>query len=126
MSGGIGEHVLAVELSGAERKDARRGLGDALDHDVQVHLLRNDRAWPGEWAMIGGELKCQPGCRVVLGDHDEVFAVIGDRLAQQFRIEPCERSRIWTIEDEVVNSSEHALMVSLVMEYRQALSYEPR
>ncbi len=121
MSGGIGEHVLAVELSRAERKNARRGLGDALDHDVQVHLLRDDRAWPSGWVMIGGELKCQPGCCVVLGDHDEVFAVMGDGLAQQFRIEPCKRSRIWAIEDEVVNSSEHALMVSLATECRQAL-----
>ena len=49
-----------------------------------------------------------------IGDHDEVFAVVGDGLAQQFRIEPCERSRIWTIEDEVVNSSEHALMTVLI------------
>ena len=76
--------------------------------------------------MIGGELKCQPGCRVVLGDHDEVFAIIGDGLAQQFRIEPGEKSRIWTIEDEVVNSPEHALMVSLVTECRQAFSYQRR
>jgi len=126
VSGGIGKHVLAVELSGAERKDACRGLDDALDHHVQVHLLRDDRAWPGGWAMVGGELKCQPGCRVVLGDHDEVFAVIGDGLTQQFRIEPCQRSRIWTIEDEVVNSSEHAPMISLVTECRQAFFYQRR
>jgi len=126
VSGGIGEHVLAVELSGAERKDTRRRHGDALHHDVEVHLLRDGRVWPGGWAMVGGELKCQSGCRVILGDHDEVFAVIGDGLAQQFRIEPAERSRIWTIEDEVVNSPEHAPMVSLVTECRQAFSHQRR
>ena len=78
----------------------------------------------GRW--LGGELKCQSGCRVILGDHDEVFAVIGDGLAQQFRIEPTERSRIWTIEDEVVNSPEHAPMISLVTECRQVFSHQRR
>ena len=40
MPGRISKHAFAVESGRAETKYVRRRVGDTLDHDVEVHLLR--------------------------------------------------------------------------------------
>lgn len=112
VSGRIGEHSVAVESHGAESKDSGPRGADVLDHDVEVHLLRDGRARPRRRTMIGGELECELGCRVVLCDDDEIVAVVGDRLAQQRGVEPCESSEIGAVKDAMVQPSVQAFMIS--------------
>jgi catechol 2,3-dioxygenase-like lactoylglutathione lyase family enzyme len=58
--------------------------------------------------MVRSELERQPGGRVVGRDDHEVVACIGDRLAKDRGVEPRERSRVRTVEDDVVDASAHA------------------
>ncbi len=79
MSGRISKHAFAVEFGRAEAKHVRRRVGHALDHDVEVRLLRDGSVRPGRRTMVRGELEREPGGRVVgRDDHDSSLAsVIG-------------------------------------------------
>ena len=57
MPGRIGENTFAVQFGRAETKHVRRRLGDTLDHDVEVHLLRDGSVRPGRRTMVVSELE---------------------------------------------------------------------
>ena len=109
MPGRISKHAFAVEPGRAETKYVRRRVGDTLDHDVEVHLLRDGRVRPGRRTMVRSELEREPGGRVVGRDDHEIVACVGDRVVQECGVEPRERSRVRTVEDDVVQASAHAL-----------------
>ena len=109
MPGRISKHAFAVEFGRAKTKHVRRRIGDVLDHDVEVHLLRDGRARPGRRTMARSELERETGGRLVGRDDYEIVAGVGDRMFQECGVEPCEPSRVRTVEDEVVQASAHAL-----------------
>jgi hypothetical protein len=109
MPGRISKHSFAVELGRAETKHVRRRVGDALDHDVEVHLLRDGRVRPGRRTMVRSELEREPRGRVISRDDHEIVACLGDRVVQERGVEPRECSRVRTVEDDVVQASVHAL-----------------
>jgi hypothetical protein len=93
----------------APRPSVRRRVGNTLDDDVEVHLLRDGRVRPGRRTMVRSELKREPRGRVISRDDREIVACMGDRVAQERRVEPRECSRVRTVEDDVVQASVHAL-----------------
>src|SRR5665647_251638 len=109
MPGRISKHAFAVEFGRAKTKHVRRRVGDTLDHDVEVHLLRDGRVRPGRRTMVGSELEREAGGRLVSRDDYEIVACVGDRMVQECGVEPCEPSRVRTVEDDVVQASAHAL-----------------
>jgi len=109
MPGRISKHSFAVELGRAQTKHVRRRVGDTLDHDVEVHLLRDGRVRPGRRAMVRSELEREPRRRVTSRDDHEIVACVGDRVVQERGVEPRECSRVRTVEDDVVQASVHAL-----------------
>jgi hypothetical protein len=109
MPGRISKHSFAVELGRAQTKHVRRRIGDTLDHDVEVHLLRDGRVRPGRRTMVRSELEREPRGRVISrGDH-EIVACVGDRVVQERGVEPRECTRVRTVQDDVVQASVHAL-----------------
>lgn len=109
MPGRISKHAFAVQLGRAETKHVRRRVGDTLDHDVEVHLLRDGRVRPGRRTMVRSELEREPGGRAVGRDDHELVACVRDRVVQECGVEPRERSWVRTVEDDVVQASAHAL-----------------
>ena len=109
MPGRISKHSFAVELGRAETKHVRRRVGDTLDHDVEVHLLRDGRVRPRRRTMVRSELEREAGGRVVSRDDNEIVAGVCDRVVQECRVEPCEPWLVRTVEDDVVQASVHAL-----------------
>ena len=108
MPGRISEDAFAVEFGRPETKHMRCRVGDTLDHDVEVHLLRDGCIRPGRQTMARSELEPESGGCVV-GRHDnESVACVGDRMVQECGVEPCEPSRVGTVENDVVQASEHA------------------
>jgi hypothetical protein len=73
-----------------------------------VHLLRPGRIRPGRRLVAGRELKRQPGRGVVCRHDHEIVAAVGDRLAEQSGVEGGERQRVGAVDDQVVQSSDHA------------------
>ena len=109
MPGRISKHAFAVEPGRAETKYVRRRVGDTLDHDVEVHLLRDGRVRPDRRTMVRSELEREPGGRVAGVDDHEIGTCVSDRVVQECGVEPRERSRVRTVEDDVVQASVHAL-----------------
>ena len=109
MPGRISKHAFAVEFGRAKTKHVRRRVSDTLDHDVEVYLLRDGRVRPGRRTMVRSELKRQAGGRVAGRDDHVIVACVGDRMVQECGVEPCEPSRVGTVEDDVVRASAHAL-----------------
>ena len=109
MPGRISKHSIAVELGRAQTEYVRRRVGDTLDHDVEVHLLRDGRVRPGRRAMVRSELEREPRGRVIGRDDHEIVARVGDRMVQECGVEPREHSRVGTVENDVVQASVHAL-----------------
>src|SRR5664280_3560647 len=64
VAGRISKHPFAVKFGCAETKHVRRRVGDTLDHDVEVHLLRDGRVRPGRRTMVGSELEREAGGRL--------------------------------------------------------------
>ena len=76
MPGRISKHAFAVEFGRAKTKHVRRRVGDTLDHDVEVHLLRDGRVRPGRRTMIGGELEREPRGRVISRDDHVIISCV--------------------------------------------------
>jgi len=109
MPGWISKHSFAVEFGRAQAKHVRCRVGDTLDHDVEVHLLRDGGVRPGRRTMVRSELECEPRGRVISRDDHEFVACVGDSVVQERGVEPRECSRVGTVEDDVVQASVHAL-----------------
>ena len=103
----ISVDVIAVELRRAERKDARAGGGHILNHDVEVNLLGHGAVRPGGRAVAGRELERQAGRGVAGGDNHPGVALVGNGLAQQPRVKPGQRGGVGTVEDHVMQASDH-------------------
>ena len=103
----ISVDVITVELRRAERKDARAGGGHILDHDVEVNLLGDGGVRPGRRAVAGCELERQAGRGVAGGDNHPVIALVGNGLSQQPRVKPGQRRGVGTVEDHMVQASDH-------------------
>ena len=58
MPGRVSKHVFAVEPGRAETKHIRRRVGDVLDHDVEVDLLRDGPS--GQVGVDGQRLEREP------------------------------------------------------------------
>jgi hypothetical protein len=114
VTGGVCVDVLAVEFDRAERQDAGTGGSHVLDHDVEMELLRYGRVWPGGRLMAGRELECQPGRLLAAGDHDPVVTAVGDGQSQQLGVERGERGGVGTIENYMMQTSDHDHMMPAV------------
>jgi hypothetical protein len=89
-----------------EGEHLRLGLIDVVDHDVDMELLREGRVGPARRLVVGGVLEAQADGPAV-ADIDPVPIHPGDRQAQQLRIEPRQRPRIWTVEHHTSQSTDH-------------------
>lgn len=103
----IGEYAFVVEGSGSQRQHLRGGRGDVFDHHVDVDLLRHRRVGPGWRAMLRCQLERQTRGLRTGRHHYPVVAVVGDRVAQQLRIEPGERTRVRAVQHQMVDSTDH-------------------
>jgi hypothetical protein len=65
--------------------------------------------------MVGGALEREPRRRVVRSDHDEVVAGVSDRLVQQRGVEAGERSWVRAVENDVVKSCVHNVMIPVAL-----------
>jgi hypothetical protein len=109
MPGRISKHSFAIELGRAQSKHVRGRVGDTLNHDVEVHLLRDGPVRPDRRTMVRSELELEPRARVIGRDHHEFVAGVGDRGVQERGVEPRECTRVRTVEDHVVQASVQAL-----------------
>ena len=55
--------------------------------------------------MVRSELEREPGGRVAGVDDHEIGTCVSDRVVQECGVEPHERSRVWAVEDDVVQAS---------------------
>ena len=76
----IRKHSFAIELGCAKTKHVGRRIGDTLDHDVEVHLLRDGPVRPGRHTMVRRELEREPRGRVIGRDNHEIVASVGHRV----------------------------------------------
>ena len=107
----VGEHLFG-KLGCSELEHPWRGIGNAFDHHIQVHLLRDPRRGPGRRSMVRSVLKGQPRSGVVCGDHNEVFALVGDGQAQESSVEARAPCWVHAVDDNVVQASWHGYIVA--------------
>jgi hypothetical protein len=100
---------IAAEPARSELQNPGPGVGDVVDHDVEMELLGPFGIRPSRGLVVGGSLKRDSGGLVVGGYHDPVVTVVGHRQPQKLGIESRERSRVGTVDDHVVESSNHDL-----------------
>ena len=114
MPGQVEEDILArVGASTAQQFDCRTRRNQIVDHDVEVHLLRNPRIGPGRCQVLRSQLKGQPRRGLVVGDHDPVLRPVGDRKPEKLRIELRKAGGVRGVDDDVVHSTEHPPSVAL-------------
>ena len=108
MAGGIREHGVR-QPAAAEREHLWRRGRHVIDHDIEMHLLWHAGTGPRRCLVVRRELEGEPGGLLVVGHHDPVRAVVGDRLTEQCRVEVGQVARVGAVDDGVVPASDHAL-----------------
>lgn len=111
MTGRIGEDV-ARQSPGSNRDDPRTCFIDVVDHHVEMELLWVVRVGPPWRLVIEGQLERQAGCRGIASDDHPVVGVVGDRQSEQVAVEAGERTRVGAVDDNMVESADHASIMS--------------
>lgn len=94
--------IAALDATRAEFQYEWFGGVEVVDHDVDVELLRPRRVRPLRRDVVRSKLEGEPRCHVVIEDDDPVIRTIGDRQAEQFRVERCQSVRVGAVDDDVV------------------------
>lgn len=108
MASWIGKDV-AGELARSEIQNSGPSVGDVVDHDVELELLRPVWIGPLSGPLVRGKLKRDSGGPIVAGYHDPVAAVVGNRQPQELGVEGRERAGIGAVDNRVVKSPNHDL-----------------
>src|SRR5262249_55245721 len=102
----------AGQPAGAPRPPPRVGGIDALDQDVEMHLLRPAGVGPPRRLEAGRQLDPDARGPVVRRDDREAVFLPGDREAEKLGVERRERRRVGTVHDHVVEASDHGAILA--------------
>jgi hypothetical protein len=117
MPSGIGKDV-AVELACSEIKNSGSGIGDIVNHDVEMELLGPLRIWPLRGPVVEGKLKSDSGGPIVGGYHDPAVTVVGNRQPQKLGVEGRKCPWIGAIDHHVMESPNHGRDATSVTQSR--------
>lgn len=106
MPGRVGKDV-AVEVACTELKNSGSGIGDIVNHDVEMELLGPLGIWPLRGPVVEGKLKRDSGGLIVGGYHDPIVTVEGKRQPQKLGVEGRKRPWIGAIDHNVMESPDH-------------------
>ena len=119
MAGGIAVHAVRVVLDGVGHPGGPqrqhlllRGI-DVVDLDVQMELLRSARVGEPRRLVLGGELKREPAPRR-LGEHTPRVVFLVQAAAQQAFVETRQRSRVFAVDDDGAQLSDHDVGVAVM------------
>jgi hypothetical protein len=117
MPSGVGKDV-AVELACSEIKYSGSGIGDIVNHDVEMELLGPLRIRPLRGPVVEGKLKRDSGGPIVGGYHDPAVTVVGNRQPQKLGVEGRKCPWIGAIDHHVMESPNHGRDATSVTQSR--------